>query len=278
VSLIEALGVPAGSPVIEVDGVRLAYSRTGRGPTIVCLHAVGHGSRDFDAFAERVADQFEVVCIDWPGHGRSGSDGKPPSAARYAELLEGALTQLKIERPILLGNSIGGGAALRHASSHSVRALVLCNSAGLVEVTDEVTRVCNFMSRFFAAGARGAWWFRTAFWAYYRLLVLPSSAARAQRQRIITAGHEIAPVLRDAWLSFGQPQADLRQIAAALEVPIWVAWAKSDQVIPLKRCLPAIHAMKKARLTKFGGGHAAFLERPRQFAKAFKRFAAELSP
>lgn len=29
--------------------------------------------------------------------------------------------------------------------------------------TDEITRVCNSMSRFFAAGARKAWWFGPAF-------------------------------------------------------------------------------------------------------------------
>lgn len=275
-SRLEEIGVPAGSPTIDVDGVRLAYSRMGRGIPVVCLHAIGHGGRDFEAFVKLVADEFEVVCIDWPGQGRSGGDEQAPSAARYAELLGGALTRLKIEKPILLGNSIGGAAALIYAASHPVRALVLCNSGGLVEVTDQITRACNFMSRFFGGGARKAWWFGTAFWAYYTLLVLPSSAARAQRKRIIAAGYEVAPVLRDAWLSFGKPSADLRKVAAALDAPVWVAWATGDKVIPLSRCLPAIQFMKNARMTKFGGGHAAFLERPRPFARAFRRFARSL--
>jgi 4,5:9,10-diseco-3-hydroxy-5,9,17-trioxoandrosta-1(10),2-diene-4-oate hydrolase len=237
---------------------------------------VGHGGRDFEAFTRHVSDAFEIVCIDWPGQGRSGADAVAPSAARYAALLRGALAQLGIERPILLGNSIGGGAAIVYAASHPVRALVLCNSAGLIEVTDQVTRICSSMSRFFAAGVRRAWWFETAFWAYYTFLVLPSAAARAQRKRIIAAGYEVAPVLRDAWLSFGRREADLRAVSAALDVPIWVAWATGDKVIALKRCLPAIQAMKNARLATFGGGHAAFLERPKAFASAFRRFAKTL--
>jgi 4,5:9,10-diseco-3-hydroxy-5,9,17-trioxoandrosta-1(10),2-diene-4-oate hydrolase len=242
------------------------------------LHAVGHGGRDFEAFARLACDAFEVVCIDWPGHGRSGPDTKAPSAARYGELLSLALSQLKIERPVLLGNSIGGGAAIVHAASHPVRGLVLCNSAGLLDVTADVTRACNFMARFFAAGARGAWWFKPAFWAYYTFLVLPSAVARGQRKRIIAAGYETAAVLRDAWLSFGRPTADLRGPAQALDAPVWVAWATGDRVIPLQRCLPTIKAMRNARLSKFGGGHAAFLESPKQFAREFKRFAAVLSP
>jgi pimeloyl-ACP methyl ester carboxylesterase len=275
-SRLEEIGVPAGSPMIDVDGVRLAYARAGRGRTVVCLHAIGHGGRDFEAFAGLVADQFEVVRLDWPGQGRSGSDHLPPSAARYAELLGGFIAKLGIERPILLGNSIGGAAVMIYAASHPVRAIVLCNSGGLVEVTDQITRACNFMSRFFGGGVRRAWWFTPAFWMYYTFLVLPSAAARAQRKRIIAARYEIAPVLRDAWLSFGKPEADIRKTAAALDAPVWVAWAAGDKVIPLSRCLAAIKSMKKARLTKFGGGHAAFLERPKPFARAFKRFAKTL--
>lgn len=274
--LTEGVGVPAGSPTVEIDGVSLAYAREGRGPAIVCLHAIGHGGRDFEGLARAIRDQFETIWIDWPGQGRSGRDANPASAARYAELLRGVLDALKVERPIILGNSIGGAAAILYASTHPVRALVLCNSGGLVEVTPEITRACGTMSRFFAAGARGAWWFGSAFWAYYRLLVLPSRAARTQRKRIIAAGYEIAPVLRDAWLSFGRPEADIRAQASALDIPIWVAWAKGDKILQLKRCLPAIRRMRRAQISRFRGGHGAFLEQPAQFVREFRRFVATL--
>jgi 4,5:9,10-diseco-3-hydroxy-5,9,17-trioxoandrosta-1(10),2-diene-4-oate hydrolase len=274
--LVGEIGVAERSPTVEVDCVRLAYSREGRGPAVVCLHAIGHGGRDFDAFAVAVRDRFEVIRIDWPGQGRSGRDHKPPSAARYAELLGGALAALKIEGPILLGNSIGGAAALIHAARHPVKALVLCNTGGLIDVTPSIARACRSMARFFDAGVRKAWWFKTAFRAYYRFLVLPSPAARAQRTRIIAAAYDIAEVLRDAWLSFATPDADIRALALKLDMPVWVAWATGDRIIQLKACLPTISKMKRATLTKFGGGHAAFLERPRAFAKGFKRFAASL--
>jgi len=269
----ELSGVPEGSRSVEVDGVRLAYARSGQGPTVVCLHAIGHGGRDFEALAARIEIGFELIRIDWPGQGRSGDDRLPASAARYAELLAGALAALQVEQPIIIGNSIGGAAAIAYASRHPVKALVLCNSGGLLEVTPTITRACSTMAGFFAAGARGAWWFPAAFWVYYTMLVLPSGAARAQRKRIIASGAETAPVLRDAWLSFGKPDADLRDVAAALDVPVWVAWARGDWIIQLSACLQAIKRLKRGRLTRFGGGHAAFLERPRAFAKAFVSLA-----
>ena len=273
---VNAIGVPEGSPAVVVDGVSIAYAREGRGQPVVCLHATGHGGRDFEAFVAAVRDQFEVIRIDWPDQGRSGRDHKPASAARYGELLVGVLDALKVERPILLGNSIGSAAALRCAAARPVQALVLCNPGGLIEVTPAISRACNSMARFFDAGARNAWWFGTAFRAYYSFLVLPSAAARDQRRRIVAAGHDLSSTLRDAWQSFGKPEADIRATALQLDAPVWFAWATGDRVIQLKACMPTISKMKRASLTKFGGGHAAFLERPAAFAKAFKAFAATL--
>src|SRR5713226_8492295 len=128
----EELGVPPNSRRIEVDGVRLAVARQGQGPPVACLHAIGHGGGDFDAFASAVKARFEVIRLDWPGQGRSGPDPKPLSPSRYADLLGGVLDQLRIEDPIVVGNSIGGAAALIYARDHRVRALVLCDSGGLV--------------------------------------------------------------------------------------------------------------------------------------------------
>ena len=36
-----------------VDGVRLAVAREGKGPPVICLHAIGHGGGDYEAFAAR---------------------------------------------------------------------------------------------------------------------------------------------------------------------------------------------------------------------------------
>src|ERR1700730_13093235 len=41
-------GVPAGSLELLVDGVRLAVARDGKGPQVICLHAIGHGGGDYE--------------------------------------------------------------------------------------------------------------------------------------------------------------------------------------------------------------------------------------
>jgi 4,5:9,10-diseco-3-hydroxy-5,9,17-trioxoandrosta-1(10),2-diene-4-oate hydrolase len=272
----EQVGVPEESVLIEVNGVQLAVAREGRGPAVVCLHAIGHGGRDFEAFANAMRDRFEVVRIDWPGQGRSGPDAAPPSAARYAQLLAGVLERLQIRSPILIGNSIGGATALLYAQQHPVRALVLCDSGGLVKVNAMVRLFCRFFTWFFGAGARGARWFDAAFRFYYRFIVLPGRAASVQRERIIRSGYETASLLQGAWAGFGRQDADIRRIAEALEVPVWFAWARSDRVIPLSFCMPCIRRMQRATVTKFKGGHSAFLEQPDAFIRGFADFVSSL--
>jgi len=270
-------GVPAGSPTVVVDGVTLAHDRQGAGPPVVCLSAIQHGARDFDALAARIADRFEVIRLDWPGHGRSGDDRQPASAGRYGELLAGTLEALDIRQPILVGNSIGGAAAIHAAARRPVRALVLCNSGGLTPVTPTVARFCAAFAAFFRAGERRAAWFAAAFSAYYRFVVLPQAAARDQRRRIVAAALETAPVARQAWESFGRPDADVGPLLNTLGIPVWAAWGTDDRVIPLGFCRAALDATPGARVTTFKAGHAAFLEQPDAFAEAFLAFADALA-
>ena len=146
-------GVPAGSLEVLVDGVHLAVAREGKGPPVVCLHAIGHGGGDYEAFVAAMRDRFEIVRIDWPAQGRSGPDSKAATPVRYAELLRGVIEQLRLDTPIIIGCSIGGATAIKYASEHPVRALVLANTGGVVEITRGIQRACLFFASIFAVRA-----------------------------------------------------------------------------------------------------------------------------
>lgn len=262
--------------MLVVDGVSLAVDRIGRGAPVVCLSAVGHDAGDFDGLAQRLGDRFEFIRIEWPGHGRSDPDHLPASPDRYAQLIQGVLASLDLSAPVIIGNSIGGAVAIRYAANHPVRGLVLCDSGGLVPVDRTVRRFCTLFESFFAAGERGAAWFGPAFALYYSL-VLPAPAARVQRRKIIAKGRALAPILRQAWASFGRPEADVRDLAAGLRIPIWAAWARRDHTIPVSLCRPALARLQDCSLTLFKGGHTPFLEQPDAFAEAFEAFMARLA-
>lgn len=262
---------------VVVDGLRLAYDDEGEGPVVLCLHSIAHGARDYAPLRERLRGRCRVLALDWPGHGCSAEDREPASAARYAAVLAGFVAALGLEDVVLVGNSIGGSAALQLAARRPdlVRALVLADAAGLDRVDAATRAVTRLMAAFFAAGARGARWFPRAVALYYRML-LTERPARAQRERIVAAAGEMTPRLVEAWRSFGEPDADQRALAAALACPVLVVWAKRDRVLQLRRSLPAIRRIRDVRVELFRGGHAPFLECPDEFAARLIEFLDEL--
>lgn len=270
-----ALGATTGHERV-VDGVRLAFDDEGRGPAVVCLHAIGHGASDYARLRARLRNRFRVLAVDWPGQGRSGDDPQPASAMRYTSLLAGLLDALDLGEAVLVGNSIGGAVALRlaHAQPRRVRGLVLENPGGLADTSDRLSQsAIGALVAFFEAGTRGARWFPAAFGAYYRL-ILQRTAAAPQRRRIVAAGREAAPVLAQAWRSFARPEQDLRALVPQIACPTLFAWATRDTLIPLGRSRAAIGSMPNARIVPFPAGHSAHLETPDAFEETLEGFLA----
>jgi pimeloyl-ACP methyl ester carboxylesterase len=263
---------------LTLNGARLVLDDEGRGDAVVCLHAIGHDARDFARLRSRFAARHRVIAIDWPGQGRSPRDGRPVSAAHYAELLDAALEALDVETCVVIGNSIGGAAAIAWAARRPehARGLVLENPGGLAPVDDRAAQtVLAAMARLFEAGARGARWFGPAFALYYRL-VLQRPAAREARERIVASGYAIAPILAEAWRGFASPASDGRADLRRVQCPVLFAWATRDAFVSLSRSLPAIRTVPNATVERFAAGHAAHLETPDEFEAAVERFLTTL--
>jgi pimeloyl-ACP methyl ester carboxylesterase len=276
-----AVGVQAPYELIEAAGTKVAVARRGEGEPVLCLHATGHGARDFEHFVARVVPLgFEAVAVDWPGQGASPPDatGARPSASRYADILADLIPSLfQASAPIVLGNSIGGMAAIRFAAAHQdqVRALVLANPGGLAPLDNIARFAISALQRFFTAGARNARWFPFAFAVYY-LIVLPSPAGAAQRKRIAAAGQEVAELVGHAWASFGHPESDLRRELERITCPILFAWAMQDRIVAWSKSARAVTNLRGSQVQRFRGGHAAFLEDPEAFVRAFVNFTQSL--
>ena len=98
------------------------------------LHANGGDHRDFDAVAPGLAQSgWRVTTLDWPGHGQSPRS-EPETAVGFGEVLVRMLDSLG-GRHVLLGNSVGGFAALSAAAHRpdSVAGLVLVSPGGFTQ-------------------------------------------------------------------------------------------------------------------------------------------------
>jgi len=267
------VGAGAQCRTVAAGGVAIAWEERGQGLPVVAMHAIGHGSRDYELVAERLSAHARFIAFDWPGHGRSDSDPQPVSVGRYVEVLAGFLDALHIERAVLVGNSIGGAAALAFAARFPARvaALVLADPGGLRPIDALALRVCRLMARLGRAGARQASWHRLVFSLMYRL-ILRAPSAGPQRRRILAAATECAPLWEQAWSSFSGPGADQSAIGPRIQCPVLFTWAKDDRIIPFRGSKAAVRRFPNHAVTFFEGGHSPHLEAPDAFVAAVAPF------
>ncbi|SAK99226.1 alpha/beta hydrolase fold protein [Caballeronia temeraria] len=115
---------------VKVDGVPLHYVDKGEGPAVVLLHGNAVLLQDFIAsgLIDRLAERHRVIAFDRPGFGFSGRPrDRLWTAQAQAAVIQQALTQVGVKRPVVLGHSWGTLVALNMAAGDAadLRGLVL---------------------------------------------------------------------------------------------------------------------------------------------------------
>jgi len=103
---------------------------TGSGEPLVLMHSLAMDGRMWQPLMGRLSSQFRCWALDARGHGQTSWNGEPFSVADLAEDLRATLDVLELERPHILGLSMGGSVALTFAGRypHRVGALVLADT------------------------------------------------------------------------------------------------------------------------------------------------------
>jgi pimeloyl-ACP methyl ester carboxylesterase len=108
---------------------RLYFEEAGKGIPLVCLHTAGADGRQFRHLMldEAITAHYRVLAFDMPWHGKS----LPPegwqreeyrlTTAAYTEMVVAFCAALELERPVVMGCSIGGRIVLNLAIEHAAR-------------------------------------------------------------------------------------------------------------------------------------------------------------
>ena len=126
---------------LDLDGRthRLYVEEAGQGIPLVCLHTAGADNRQWRHLLNdaEITRHFRVLAFDMPWHGKS----LPPAGWQdeeyrlttqgYIDLILAFIRALRLERPVVLGCSIGGKIVLELARLHAAtfRALIGLESA-----------------------------------------------------------------------------------------------------------------------------------------------------
>jgi pimeloyl-ACP methyl ester carboxylesterase len=104
---------------VIANGIRIHYWRTGGDKPVMVL---AHGSSDdglcWTNFAKELTDDYDIIMFDARGHGLSDPPSKSDPSDVQAEDLAALVRALKLEKPILMGHSMGSSSVARCSAKY----------------------------------------------------------------------------------------------------------------------------------------------------------------
>ena len=95
----------------EVNGINLYYESHGTGRPLILLHG-GLGSGEmFEPILPTLSERHRVIVVDLQGHGRTADIDRPIDVRLMADDIASLIDHLGLEKPDLVGYSLGGGVA-----------------------------------------------------------------------------------------------------------------------------------------------------------------------
>ncbi len=110
---------------------RLAYEDRGTGFPLVFIHGLTFSKETWRPIMDRLAERYRCVAIDLPGHGESA--GLPRSLEEVMQQVHRLITDLGIERPVIVGHSYGAIFVTVYAAQMPVAGVVNVDQTLLVE-------------------------------------------------------------------------------------------------------------------------------------------------
>ncbi|HEV7626779.1 MAG TPA: alpha/beta hydrolase [Streptomyces sp.] len=260
---------PDGQPPFE-----LAYERRGSGEPILLLHGIGHHWQGWEPVLSILAASHEVVAIDLPGFGASPPlpDGVSYELDSVIPLLGEAIRTLGLERPHVVGNSLGGLLALELALHGHTRSVTALSPAGfwtggerryayalLMGMRAGAKAIPDGMLRRLARTAAGRAALTSTIYARPGRRSPEAVVAETQSMRKATGFAPTLKVGRRPETLFSQDIAD---------VPVTIGWGDKDRLLLHRQGARAKKTIPGARLVNLPGcGHVPMNDDPAMVAQ-----------
>jgi len=264
------------------ERIRLHYLRWDRwgaaseasAARLVLLHGGGANAHWWDHLAPALAERFDVIALDFRGHG----DSEHPEETRvgaFSDDLEALLAHLGGAPVLLMGHSMGGGVALDHAACHDdVRALVAVDvSRGASPRSRRTARLALALRRSYGSREEAI--------ARYRFLPASDHASEELRSHIAACsvrdegGGRFGFKFDPRWFSLpSRPRPDPARIAC----PVLLVRGGESPLLSAEGAERFCRELPDARSVVIeGAGHHVHLDQPRAFLDAVLPFLARFA-
>jgi pimeloyl-ACP methyl ester carboxylesterase len=106
---------------VQVNGINLYYEVHGTGRPLILLHGGLMSGEMFGPVLPLLAEHHQVITVDLQGHGRTADIDRPLDVRLMADDIGALIVHLGLDRPDVVGYSLGGGVALLTAAKYPAR-------------------------------------------------------------------------------------------------------------------------------------------------------------
>jgi 3-oxoadipate enol-lactonase len=268
-------------PTAEINGIQLYYEEYGSGIPIVFAHGAGGNHVSWWQQVPVLSRHYRCITFDHRGWGLS-LDIDDTGPAAFIEDLTSFVDHLRLEKPFLVAQSMGGLSCLGFAvrNPDRVRGLVMANTfAGMrrevwLASNDELRRLVQSV------------WERRREDGVKRALGRGFAAAHKERAFLykqIRMLNEQGPnrlqtetqVQRLRALERTPETGITREALATLPTPVLFIGGEDDEVMPVSLMAVAQTLIPNARMTVVSGaGHSVYFEQPDVFNQLLLDFFA----
>jgi pimeloyl-ACP methyl ester carboxylesterase len=258
---------------VTVFGAKINYVEAGdpSKPTVILLHGLGGSTQNWQLTTPALAQNYHVFVPDQVGFGKSDKPLLKYRVATYVDFLDKFMSELKIEKASLVGNSMGGWVAAWMAIRYPnrVEKLVLADAAGIMPAVlpdVQIYQLNNSTRDEIRANMKLL--FATPALQNNELLVDQFMTARVQAGDGGTINSLIESIRRK--------EDFLNDRLGEIKKPTLIIWGKQDGLLPVADATTFNKGIAGSELLIFDQcGHAPMIEKPVDFNKAVLAFIAK---
>lgn len=254
-------------PCAQIHDVELYYETAGSGEPVVLVNSWGTTLRVWDQVVADLSADHQVVAYDWRGCGRSDRTAHGNTIEQNAADLTALIARLDLERPVLVGSSVGSLFALTAARTigDRVGGVVVLDGPGHCRWMPNLADVLHAHMRNLATDRAAT--IAASVQSMYTEQASDELRAWTARQILDASPH--IDLLFDEQTTY-DPRSWLPEITA----PILYLHGSLDRAVPAH--VPqemASLTTDSAVIVIDGAGHLAQQERPGEIANAIRAFS-----
>lgn len=255
---------------IKYSGADIRYKVSGKGNTTVLLHGFTESLDIWENFSNTLSAENKIICIDLPGHGKSGCIGEVHTMEAMASCVKAVLDAEKVKECVIVGHSMGGYVALAFAElfPEMMRGLGLFHSSALPDTPEgkqnraraiEIIKanhsefISSFIPDLFAP--------KNSVSLRKEIAVLIDIARKMTKESIIAAQRGM------------MERTDKRHILEKLMIPFLFIAGKKDTRVPFTKVLEQVALPNDSIALLLGDiAHMGYLEAPEKTLYALNCF------